>query len=102
MFRVVALSFFPILAHAVSAQECTRVPLSEIGSLHGRAISALTVTTSPPDKMPGPAGALEVLHVRTAEATIRRQFLVHQGEPFDTLRTIESMHRLKRQSYLAD
>src|SRR6267142_5745245 len=102
MSPAVGLALIPLLAHALSAQECTSVPLTEIGSLHGRTISALTVTTSPPDKMPGPAGALEVLHVRTAEATIRRQFLVHQGEPFDTLRTIESMHRLKRQSYLAD
>ena len=98
----VALGFTSLLAHAVAAQECTPVPLSDLGSLHGRAISALTVTTSPPDRMPGAAGALGALHVRTGEATIRRQFLLRQGEPFDTLRAIESIHRLKRQTYLAD
>ena len=78
MFPTVALGFIPLLAHAVPAQECTRVPLPEVGSLHGRTISALTVTTSPPDRMPGAAGALEALHVRTTAATIRRQFLLQQ------------------------
>ena len=52
--------------------------------------------------MPGPAAALGALHVRTAQATIRRQLLLTQGEPFDTLRAIESIHRLRRQPYLAD
>lgn len=97
-----AFGFILLLAHTVSAQECARLPLSRLGSLHGRAISALTVTTSPPDRMPGAAGALGALHVRTTAVTIRRQFLLRQGEPFDTLRAIESIHRLKRQPYLAD
>jgi hypothetical protein len=96
------MGFISLLAHAVSAQECSPVPLVALGSVHGRQISMLTVTTAPPDRMPGAAGALGVLHVRTSEVTIRRQFLLHRGEPFDTLRAIESIHRLKRQPYLAD
>ncbi|HEV7836447.1 MAG TPA: hypothetical protein VGO75_00150, partial [Gemmatimonadaceae bacterium] len=99
---VLALGFIISLAHPASAQECRTVPVAELGSLNGHAISALVVTTSPPDRMPGAAGALGALHVRTAEGTIRRQFLLHEGEPFDTLRAIESIHRLKRQPYLAD
>ena len=50
--------------------------------------------------MPGAARMLDVLHVRTERETIRRQLLVHPGEPLDTLRALESIHRLKRQPYL--
>jgi hypothetical protein len=97
-----ALGFASLLAHPAYGQECTAIPFSQLGSLHGHAISALTVTTSSPDKLPGATGALGALHVRTSEGTIRRQFLLREGEAFDTLRAIESIHRLKRQSYLAD
>ena len=93
-----------VISAPVSAQQpaCTAVPDSLIGTLSGLTVTSVEIITSNPDRMPGPAGALEVLHIRTGKDIIRRQLLLKPGEALDTLRVRESAHRLRRQGYLAE
>lgn len=92
-----------ISAPALAQQPaCHAVPDSLIGTLSGLAVGSLEIITANPDRMPGPAGALDVLHVRTGKDIIRRQLLLKPGDALDTLRLRESVHRLRRQGYIAD
>lgn len=97
-----ALAVSVLLARPARAQTCNPIPLTNMGAHSGERISSIAIVASPPDRMPGPAGALGALHVRTGKETIRRQLLLRVGEPLDTLRALESVHRLRRQPYLAE
>jgi hypothetical protein len=93
-----------VISAPVSAQSpsCITVPDSLIRTLSGLTVRSLEINTANPERMPGPAGALDVLHVRTGKDIIRRQLLINPGEPLDTLRLRESVHRLRRQGYISD
>lgn len=91
-----------LAVRSAGAQGCKPVSIALLGSVEGRRVSTLDVVTVAPDRMPGPAGALSALHIRTGKETIRRQLLIRSGDPLDTLRALESIRRLRRQPYLAD
>ena len=102
VFAICMLGCGLLVVRSAEAQSCDAVPLSGIGSLAGERIASVEVSTLAPDRMPGAAGALSVLHVRSGKEMIARQLLFRAGEPFDTLRALESIRRLRRQPYLAD
>lgn len=101
---LVGLTIVAAVFAAVPArgQACTPIPLAAMDSLALVRVSGIDVVTTAPDKMRGPAGALESIHFRTAEETIRRQLAIHVGDSFDPVRAVESIHRLRRLPYLVD
>ena len=68
----------------------------------GVPIRSVKIVTQSPPGFPGVARALDNLHVRTREATIRRQIRFQPGDALDTLAVGESIRRLRRLRYLRD
>ena len=68
----------------------------------GRAIGSVRVVTAAPASLPGTHGAIDNLHIRTREATVRRQLLFAAGGTVDTLAVAESLRRLRRLRYLSE
>ena len=68
----------------------------------GVEIRSLRIVTQSPPAFPGVARALDNLHVRTREATVRRQIRFRAGDPLDTIAVGESIRRLRRLRYLRD
>ena len=68
----------------------------------GVPIRSVRIVTQGPPAFPGVARALDNLHVRTREATIRRQIRFQPGDTLDTLAVGESIRRLRRLRYLRD
>ena len=89
-------------AGSARGQACTPMTFAVADSLAAVQVSRIDIVTTAPDKMPGPAGALESIHFRTSEETIRRQLAIHEGDSFDPVRAVESVHRLRRLPYLVD
>lgn len=101
IIALAALLGLPIMAGPASAQECdTLRSQTTLGELSGRRIAAVNVVTASPDPFPGPAAALDRIHVRTRAPTIRRQLLFAAGDSVDTLRVGESMRRLRALRYI--
>lgn len=80
----------------------TVVSRTTLSALSGRRFGSVRVVTLPPVPLPGPAGHLSRLHVRTREKTVRRQPLLAAGDSVDTLRVAESLRRLRCHRYLTD
>ena len=88
------------LAHA---QQCDTVSSrTSLSAFSGARIRSVRVLTQSPPGFPGLARALDNLHVRTREATVRRQILFSAGDTLDTLAVGESIRRLRRLRYLRD
>src|SRR5689334_15300003 len=68
----------------------------------GSRIGSIRIVTQSPPGFPGLASALDNLHVRTREATVRRQLLFTAGDRLDTLAVGESVRRLRHLRYLRD
>lgn len=68
----------------------------------GRRIASVRVVTAAPARLPGAPDAVDNLHVRTREQTVRRQLLFAPGDNVDTLQVAESLRRLRRLRYLSD
>ena len=82
------------------AQATSRTTLAEFA---GEPIRSLDIVTHTLDLGDGVIGNVaSALHVRTREATVRRQLLFAEGDSVDTLRVAESLRRLRRKRYLAD
>ncbi len=84
-------------------QQCDTVTSrTSLAALSGRPIRSVRIVTRSPAPFPKAARALEHLHVRTRESTIRRQLTVSRRDTVDTLAVAESLRRLRRLRYLAD
>jgi len=68
----------------------------------GERIRSVRIVTEGPPGFPGVAHALDNLHVRTRETTVRRQILFAAGDTIDTLAVGESIRRLRSLRYLRD
>jgi hypothetical protein len=98
---MLAASLVPPLS--LGAQSCdTLSSLTSLAPLSGRAIGTLAVVTGAPELPARMPGALAHVHVRTREATVRRQLLFAPGDTVDTLRVAESLRRLRRLRYLSE
>ena len=99
VFAVLLLAI-PLLG--ADAQRCDTTTSRTVLAAHGGdRIAAVLVQADGLE--PSRAGAaLGRLHVRTREATIRRQLLFAAGDTVDTLAVGESLRRLRRLRYLAD
>ena len=85
------------------AQRCSVDSGWTLGSRYqGRQIGSVRVVTAAPAPLPAAPDAIENLHVRTRQATIRRHLLFADGEVVDTIRVAESLRRLRRLRYLSD
>lgn len=99
----VAAGLLATLPRGAAGQRCDTVPsLTSLAAFEGDSILRLEIVTLDPPPLPGPAGAIDELHVRTRESTIRRQLLFHAGERVDSLAVAESLRRLRRLRYLGD
>jgi hypothetical protein len=90
-------------ARAARAQSCdTLTSRVSLAAFAGDSIRELSVETRAPEPTNHIPDVIEKLHVRTRESTVRRQLVVHQGEPLDTLAIAESLRLLRHRRYLAD
>jgi hypothetical protein len=88
---------------SVRAQQCDTVSSrTSMSAFAGARIRSVRIVTESPPGFPGLARALDNLHVRTREATVRRQILFAAGDTVDTLAVGESIRRLRRLRYLRD
>src|SRR5262245_22298608 len=98
-----AVSGILLSASLVRAQQCDSVSSrTSLSAFSGVPIRSLRVRTQGPPAFPGIARALDNLHVRTREATVRRQLLFSAGDTLDTLAVGESIRRLRNLRYLRD
>src|SRR5262252_2359045 len=98
-FRPVGLAVSAVLSGAslARAQQCDTISSrTSMSAFSGARIHSLRVQTEGPPAFPGVARALDGLHVRTREATVRRQILFSAGDTLDTLAVSESIRRLRR------
>jgi hypothetical protein len=87
----------------VRAQQCDTVSSrTSMSAFSGVPIRSVRIITQSPPGFPGVARALDGLHVRTREATVRRQILFSSGDTLDTLAVGESIRRLRHLRYLRD
>src|SRR5687768_14522402 len=94
---LLALGALAVSASAALGQECAEVASqTSLAALTGRRIAAVRVVTADPEPLPGPAGVLSGLHVRTRESTVRRDLLLVPGDTVDTLKVAESLRRLRQ------
>jgi len=90
-------------ASLANAQQCDTVSSrTSMSAFSGAHIRSVRVLTQGPPAFPGVARALDNLHVRTRENTVRRQLLFSAGDTLDTLAVGESIRRLRRLRYLRD
>ena len=93
----------PLLSTRLSAQQCDSVvSRTSLSAFAGAPIRSLRVVTQSPQAFPGAARALDKLHVRTRDLTVRRQLLFAVGDTVDTLAVAESVRRLRTLRYLRD
>jgi len=91
-----------LAAASAGAEECALVESrSSLSPLSGARIAAVDIITEGAH-LPGPASALDGMHVVSRDATIRRQLLFAPGDTVDTLRVAETMRRLRRQRLFTD
>jgi hypothetical protein len=91
------------LASSIDAQQCDTVSSrTSMSAFAGARIRSVRIVTEGPTPFPGVARALGNLHMRTREATVRRQILFAAGDTIDTLAVGESIRRLRRLRYLRD
>ena len=85
--RLLLVGLFPLAAQAqvIRKIEIVRHPVFEEGDLPM-----------------GAAGLFNSLHMRTAEAVIRRDLLVHPGDVYDSFLVAESARLLRLRNYLGD
>jgi hypothetical protein len=84
------------------AEECALVESrNSLAPLSGARIGAVDIIADGAH-LPGPAGALDRMHVVSRDRTIRRQLLFAPGDTVDTLRVAETMRRLRRQRLFTD
>ncbi|MDB4883319.1 MAG: hypothetical protein JWL95_2085 [Gemmatimonadetes bacterium] len=87
---------------SAAAEECALVESrSSLAQLSGVRIAAVDIVAEGAS-LPGPARALNGLHVVSRDATIRRQLLFAAGDTVDTLRVSETMRRLRRGRLFSD
>lgn len=92
-----------LLAGSLGAQQCDSVSSrTSLSAFTGNRIGSLKIRTQSPPGFPGLARALDNLHVRTREGTVRRQLLFAPGDTIDTLAVGESIRRLRHLRYLRD
>lgn len=85
------------------AQGCDSVvSRTSLAELSGRTVKSVAVELRDVASLPGVPAAVDRLHSRTRDATIRRMVLVHAGERLDTLLAGESLRRLRQVRYLRD
>jgi hypothetical protein len=103
-YRAVAAASGVVLSASFAhAQQCDSVSSrTSLSTFSGVPIRSLRVLTQGPPSFPGVARALDGLHVRTREATVRRQLLFTAGDTLDTLAVGESIRRLRNLRYLRD
>ena len=75
---------------------------TSLSAFAGTPIRSLRIVTQSPQGLPGVGTALDKLHVRTRERTVRRQLLFAAGDTVDTLAVAESVRRLRQDRYLRD
>jgi hypothetical protein len=98
-----AVSGVVLCASITRAQQCDTVSSrTSLSAFSGVPIRSLRVLTQGPPSFPGVARALDHLHVRTREATVRRQLQFSAGDTLDTLAVGESIRRLRSLRYLRD
>lgn len=84
------------------ADDCALVESrNSLAPLSGARIAAVDIIADGAH-LPGPAGALDGMHVVSRDRTIRRQLLFAPGDTVDTLRVAETMRRLRRQRLFTD
>jgi hypothetical protein len=90
-------------ASRLTAQQCDSVTSrTSLAAFAGTPIRSLRIVTQSPAGLPGIGRALDKLHVRTRDRTIRRQLLFAAGDTVDTLAVAESVRRLRHDRYLRD
>jgi hypothetical protein len=100
---IVVLPAVLLCSGVAHSQQCDSVSSqTSMSAFSGIPIRSVRIVTQAPPEFPGVARALDNLHVRTREATIRRQIRFRAGEPLDTLAVGESIRRLRRLRYLRD
>jgi hypothetical protein len=100
---ILAVSLALPCAFRAQAQQCDTVSSrTSMSAFAGARIRSIRIVTQSPPSFPGLASALDNLHVRTREATVRRQLLFTAGDPLDTLAVGESVRRLRHLRYLRD
>jgi hypothetical protein len=103
--RLVFVGIVACVAVAMPAagQQCDTVSSrTSLTAFAGAPIRSLRIVTQSPARLPGAAGALDKLHVRTRQTTVRRQLLFAAGDTVDTLAVAESIRRLRSDRYLRD
>jgi hypothetical protein len=94
-----AIWLLPAAARAQRTAACDAGSGRSVGAASGRRITAITVESAAPHRLPG--GIPASLHVTTREGTIRSRLLFAVGDTVDTLRVAESVRQLRRLRYLA-
>ncbi|HUQ80480.1 MAG TPA: hypothetical protein VM076_05070 [Gemmatimonadaceae bacterium] len=90
-------------ASRLTAQPCDSVTSrTSLSAFAGAPIRSVRIVTQSPQRLPGVGNALDKLHVRTRDRTVRRQLLFAAGDTVDTLGVAESIRRLRRDRYLRD
>lgn len=92
-----------ILPPTIRGQGCETVESrTTLSALSGRQIDFLNIATLPPKPLPGLTNFVNLFHVRTRDATIRRRLLFAAGDTVDTLRISESLRRLREDRLFSD
>jgi len=90
-------------AARLPAQQCDSVSSrTSLAAFAGSPIRSLRIVTQAPQRLPGIGSALDKMHVRTRDRTVRRQLLFAVGDTVDTLAVAESVRRLRHDRYLRD
>jgi hypothetical protein len=99
----IAVSAVALVAASAAGQQCDSVSSqTSLSAFAGARIGSLRIVTQSPPAFPGLAKALDNLHVKTREATVKRQLLFTAGDTVDTLAIGESIRRLRHLRYLRD
>lgn len=101
--RVAAVLVVVAWSLPAAAQSCRSDSARALaGAYQRRPISAVDIVTAAPAPIQGAPEAIDNLHVRTREQTVRRNLLFAVGDAVDTLRVAESLRRLRRLRFLSD
>src|SRR5512132_2098456 len=82
---IIGTAAMAVCASSVDAQQCDTVSSrTSMSALTGARIGSVRIVTESPPGFPGMARALDKLHVRTREQTVRRQIRFAAGDTIDT------------------
>ncbi len=98
-----ALLMLGAFGSTARAQSCdTLSSRVSLAAFAGDSIREIAIETRGPEPTGHIPDVIEKLHVTTRQSTVRRQLVVHAGQPLDTLAVAESLRLLRHRRYLAD